>query len=76
MSQEIKLYIFDLNGTLTNTPFIDHQPLALLPGRKEKLSKLKEGGATLAIATNKVAWPSASRARRRPAKKSGALCRN
>lgn len=25
----IKLVVFDLNGTLTNTPFIDKQPLAL-----------------------------------------------
>ena len=37
-----KLIIFDMNGTLTNTPFIDKQPLQLLPGRKEHLTALRE----------------------------------
>lgn len=36
------LIIFDMNGTLTNTPFIDKQPLHLLPGRKEHLAALRE----------------------------------
>lgn len=48
----IKLYIFDLNGTLANTPFIDHQPLAPLPGRKEKIAELLASGAKIAIASN------------------------
>jgi D-glycero-D-manno-heptose 1,7-bisphosphate phosphatase len=48
----IKLYIFDMNGTLTNTPFVDHQPLAILPGRHEKLADLRKEGAKLALATN------------------------
>ena len=46
------LIIFDLNGTLTNTPFIDKQPLALLPGVQECCLRLREAGVTLAIATN------------------------
>lgn len=50
--KQFKLYIFDLNGTLTNTPFIDHKPLALLPGRAEKLAELIKQGAELAIASN------------------------
>jgi D-glycero-D-manno-heptose 1,7-bisphosphate phosphatase len=48
----IKLVIFDLNNTLANTPFIDKQPLALLPGRLEKCQELREQGITLAIASN------------------------
>lgn len=48
----IKLAILDLNGTLTGTPFIDKQPLALLPGRLEKCQELREQGITLAIASN------------------------
>lgn len=49
---DIKLYIFDMNGTLTNTPFVDKQPLHVLPGRKEDLATLKAEGAKLAIASN------------------------
>lgn len=47
-----KLYIFDMNGTLTNTPFVDKVPLAILPGRAEKLAELAATGAKLAIASN------------------------
>lgn len=50
--ENVKLYIFDLNGTLTNTPFVDHTDLAILPGRKEKIAQLIAGGAYCAIATN------------------------
>lgn len=46
------LYIFDLDGTLTNTPFIDKMPRALLPGRKEKIAALQAAGHVCAIATN------------------------
>lgn len=49
---DYQLYIFDLNGTLTNTPFVDHAPLALLPGRKEKIAKLQAAGKLCAIASN------------------------
>lgn len=48
----IKLAILDLNGTLTGTPFIDKQPLALLPGRLAKCQELREQGIKLAIASN------------------------
>ena len=47
-----KLIIFDLNGTLTNTPFIDKRPLALLPGRKMVCHALQEAGILIAIASN------------------------
>lgn len=47
-----KLYVLDLNGTLTNTPFVDHAPLAILPGRKEKIAELQATGAICAIASN------------------------
>lgn len=47
-----KLYIFDLNGTLTNTPFVDKAPLSILPGRAEALAELKAKGAKLSIASN------------------------
>lgn len=50
--EDIKLYIFGMNNTLTNTPFIDKAPLTVLPGRKEKLAELKQAGAKLAIASN------------------------
>lgn len=46
---QIKLYVFGFYGTTTNTPFIDKQPLAILPGRQEKLAQLKAGGAKLAL---------------------------
>lgn len=47
-----KLYIFDLNGTLTNTPFVDKMPLAILPGRREKIAELQAAGHICAIACN------------------------
>jgi HAD superfamily hydrolase (TIGR01662 family) len=47
-----QLVIFDLNGTLTNTPFIDKKPLSILPGRREKLQALKNNNRILAIACN------------------------
>lgn len=47
-----KLYIFDFDGTVVNTPFIDKSPRAILPGRVEKLAALKKSGAKLSIATN------------------------
>ncbi|SRR5581483_3156211 len=46
------LYIFDFNGTLVNTPFVDKMPLALLPGRKEKIAELQAQGHICAIASN------------------------
>src|SRR5579885_3695529 len=49
---EIKLYIFDLDGTLTNVPFRDKAARMIIAGRKEKLAELKANGAQLAIATN------------------------
>ena len=36
-----RLVIFDLNGTLANTPFLDHEPLHLLPGRKQACEQLR-----------------------------------
>ena len=47
-----KLYIFDMNGTLSSTPFVDKKPLSVLPGRKEKIAELFADGAKVAIATN------------------------
>jgi D-glycero-D-manno-heptose 1,7-bisphosphate phosphatase len=47
-----ELIIFDMNGTLTNTPFIDKQPLAILPDRKEILASFLEEGIKLALVTN------------------------
>jgi HAD superfamily hydrolase (TIGR01662 family) len=47
-----ELIIFDMNGTLTNTPFIDKQPLAVLPDRKEILASFLEEGIKLALVTN------------------------
>ena len=52
MKKQYLLIIFDMNGTLTNTPFIDKQPLHLLPGRKERCRALSNRGITLAIASN------------------------
>jgi D-glycero-D-manno-heptose 1,7-bisphosphate phosphatase len=53
-----RLIIFDMNGTLTNTPFIDKQPLHMLPGRVKRCMELREQGIACAIATNQggVAW--------------------
>lgn len=48
----IKLCIFDLNGTLTNTPFIDHKPLHALPGRRARLDALRNEGKRLIVASN------------------------
>lgn len=52
IAKRFDLVIFDLNATLTNTPFIDKAPLAILAGRAEKLAELKAAGVKLAIATN------------------------
>ena len=52
MDKQYRLIIFDLNGTLTNTPFIDHEPLHLLRGRAEKLQMLEKQGIQLALASN------------------------
>lgn len=38
----VELIIFGDYGVLTNTPFRDHQPLHLLPGRKYLLARLRE----------------------------------
>lgn len=46
------LYIFDLDGTLTNTPWLDKQPRGLLPGRRERIAALQAAGHICAIATN------------------------
>lgn len=52
ITKRFDLIIFDMNGTLTNTPFIDKAPLSILAGRDEKLAELKAAGLKLAIASN------------------------
>lgn len=49
MADQIKLIIFTMHNTITNTPFVDKQPLAILPGRAEKLAELKAAGKQIAL---------------------------
>jgi len=52
MDKVYKLILFDLNGTIVNTPFIDHQPLHILSGRQEKLAALSHQGLITGVCTN------------------------
>jgi len=54
MDKQYKLILFDYNGTLVNTPFVDKNPLHILPGRREKLAELRSQGIFLGVCTNQA----------------------
>jgi HAD superfamily hydrolase (TIGR01662 family) len=54
MDKQYSLIIFDYNGTLVNTPWVDKQPLHILPGRIAKMAFLRLHAVKLAVATNQA----------------------